>query len=140
MFKPLIALRSAHTVLPVCLVKQLKRLCKIVTNFAAKFHTHTGSSSSFIVTLSIIRRTAHAHAQFSGCSSTTNAHSKTGQMAVCCQNLTLGALSSRRALSVLVGALFKKFDPFLNTPRVSTRKTCCLSFSLSNEVQNVEYM
>jgi hypothetical protein len=140
--QPLIALYSARTVLPVCLVKQLKWLCKIFTKFAAKFHTHThtGSSSSFIVTLSIIRRTACAHAQFSGCSSTTKAHSKTGQMAVCCQNLTLGGLSSCRALSVLVGVLFEKFDPFLNMPPVSTRKTCCLSFSLSNEVQNVEYM
>jgi hypothetical protein len=37
-------------------------------------------------------------------------------MAVCCQNLTLGALSSRNVLSVLVGALFKKFGLFLNTP------------------------
>jgi hypothetical protein len=34
-------------------------------------------------------------------------------MAVCCQNLTLGALSSRSALSVLVGALFKMFGLFL---------------------------
>jgi len=33
---------------------------------------------------------------------------KTGQKAVCCQNLTLGALSSRSALSLLFGALFKK--------------------------------
>jgi hypothetical protein len=47
----------------------------------------------------------------------TNAQSETGQMAVCCQNLTLGALSSRNALSVLVGALIKKFGFFLNTPR-----------------------
>jgi len=47
--------------------------------------------------------------------STTNAYSETGQMAVCCQNLTLGALSSRSAPSVLVGALFKKFSLFLNT-------------------------
>ena len=39
-------------------------------------------------------------------------------MAVCYQNLTLGALSSRSALSVLVGALFKKFGLFLNMPRV----------------------
>jgi 5-formaminoimidazole-4-carboxamide-1-beta-D-ribofuranosyl 5'-monophosphate synthetase len=30
-------------------------------------------------------------------------------MAVCCQNLTLGKLSSRSALSLLVGAQFKKF-------------------------------
>jgi hypothetical protein len=37
-------------------------------------------------------------------------------MKVCCQNLTLGALSSPSALSVLVGAVFKKFDLFLNTP------------------------
>jgi hypothetical protein len=66
------------------------------------------SSSSSIVTLSLIRRTACARAQFSGCSSMTNAHSETGQIAVCCQNLTLGALSSRSAPYVLVGALFKK--------------------------------
>jgi hypothetical protein len=39
-------------------------------------------------------------------------------MTVCYQNLTLGALSSRSALSVLVGALFKKFGLFLNTPRI----------------------
>jgi len=91
--KPLIALRSAYTVLPVCLVKQMKCLCKIFTKFVAKLQTHTHtccSSSSFIVTLSLIRRTACARAQFSGCSSTTNAHSETGQMAVCCQNLPLG--------------------------------------------------
>jgi len=120
MLKPLIAVRSAHTV-PVCLVKQLKCLCKIFTNFAAKFHTHTHthcSSSSFIVTLSLIRRTACACAQFSRCISTTNADSEMGQMAVFCQNLTLGALSSRRVLSLLVGALFKKFGLFLNTPHI----------------------
>jgi len=35
-------------------------------------------------------------------------------MAVCCQNLMLGALSGRSTLSVLVGALFKKFSLFLN--------------------------
>ena len=116
--KPLTALRSTHTVLSICLVKQLKCLCKIFTKFAAKFHTHTRcSSSSFIVTLSLIRRTACARVEFSGCSSTTNAHNETGQMAVCCQNLTLGALSSRSALAMLVGALFKKFGLFLNTPR-----------------------
>jgi hypothetical protein len=56
--------------------------------------------------------TACALAQFSGCSSTTNAHIETEQIAVCCQNLTLGALSSRSALSMLVGALFKKFCLF----------------------------
>ena len=81
-------------------------------------HTHTRySSSSFIVTFSLIRRTACAHAQFSGCSSTNNAHSETGQMAVCCQILTLGALSRCSALSMVVGPLFKKFGLFLNTPR-----------------------
>jgi len=56
--------------------------------------------------------------QFSGCSSTTNVHSETGQMAVCCQNLTLGALRNRSALSVLVCALFKEFGLFLNTPLI----------------------
>jgi len=39
-------------------------------------------------------------------------------MAVCCQNLTLGALNSRSALTLLVGVLFKKFGLFLNTPRI----------------------
>jgi hypothetical protein len=39
------------------------------------------------------------------------------QMAVCFQNLPLGALSSRSAPSVLVGALFKNFGLFLSTPR-----------------------
>ena len=116
--KPLIALRSVHTFLSVCLVKQLKCLCKMFTKFAAKFHTHTCcSSSSFIVTLSLIRRKAGARAQFSRCSSRTNAHSETGQMAVCCQNLTLSALSNRSTLPVLVGVLFKTFSLFLNTHR-----------------------
>jgi ABC-type molybdate transport system permease subunit len=41
-------------------------------------------------------------------------------MAVCCQNLTLGALGSRSALSMLVGALFKKVGLFLNTVVHST--------------------
>jgi hypothetical protein len=119
MLELLIALCSAHTVLPICLVNQI-----FFTKFATKFHTHTHthtccSSICFIATLSLIWWTACACAQFSKCSSTTNAHSKTGQIAVCCQNLMLGALSSRSALSVLVGALFKKFGLFLNTPRIS---------------------
>jgi hypothetical protein len=36
-----------------------------------------------------------------------------------CQNLTLGALSSRSEHSALFGALFKKIGLFLNTPRTS---------------------
>jgi len=117
---------SAHTVLPVCLVKQLKCLCKIFTKFAAKLHTHTHththtrySSSSLIVTLSLIWWTACVRAQFSGCRSTTNAHSKTGQMPVCCQNLMLGVLSSHSMLSVLVGVLFRKSGLLLNTPHIT---------------------
>jgi hypothetical protein len=43
-------------------------------------------------------------------------------MAVCCQNLTLGALSSHSALSMLGGALFKNFGLFLNTPRTSFKE------------------
>jgi hypothetical protein len=78
--------------------------------------TRTGTAQ---YTLSRIRRTDCARAQFSGYSSTNNAYSKTGQMAVCCQNLTLGALSSRSALSLLFGALFKKSGLFLNTPYMS---------------------
>jgi hypothetical protein len=68
---------------------------------------------------SLIQRTACARAQFSGCSSMTNAHSKTGQTAVCCQNLMLGALSSHSVLSVLVAVLFKKFSLFLNMPCIT---------------------
>ena len=83
------------------------------TKFASKFHTLFSSSA-----LSLIRRTASAHAEFSGCSSTTNAHSETGQMAVCCQNLTLGARSSHSARYMLVGAQFEKFGLFLNTPLI----------------------
>jgi hypothetical protein len=37
-------------------------------------------------------------------------------MAVCRQNLTRGALSSRSAPSTQVGVLFKKFGFFFNTP------------------------
>jgi uncharacterized membrane protein YeiH len=39
-------------------------------------------------------------------------------MAVCCQNLTQGALSSRSMLSVLIGVLFKKFGLILNAPHM----------------------
>jgi len=39
-------------------------------------------------------------------------------MAVCHQNVTLGALSICSALSVLVGTLFKKFGLFLNMPHM----------------------
>jgi hypothetical protein len=73
-------------------------------------------------------------AQFSGCISTTNAHSEAGQMAVCCQNLTLGVLNSCSALSMLVGALFKKFAFFLNTVVYKTVKTMKLGIKL-NEIK-----
>jgi len=100
-------------------------------------HTHC-SSSSFIVTLSLIRQTACACAQFGGCSSATNSHSETRQMAICCQNLPLGALSSRSALPVPVGALFKKFGLYLNNPCRSlspkvTWACCCNSRMQSNK-------
>ena len=135
--KPLIALCSAHTVLPVCLVKQLKCLCKILPCLQQNFTHIRCSSSSFIVTLSLIRRTVCARAQFSRYSSTTNAHSETGQMAVGCQNLTLGVLSRCSALSMLVGALFKKFGLFLNTPHMScTIVTCAAVLFSQSSVTN----
>ena len=65
--------------------------------------------------LAVRRISACVRSQFSGCTSTTIAYSETGQMAVCCQNLPLGALSNRSALSVLLGELFKKFGLFLYT-------------------------
>jgi len=46
----------------------------------------------------------------------TNAYSKTGQMALYCQNLMLGALSSHSTFSLLAGAQFKKLGLFLNMP------------------------
>jgi hypothetical protein len=48
----------------------------------------------------------------------TNAYSETGEMAVCCQNMMLGALSNRSTLSMLVGVLFKQFGLCLNTPHI----------------------
>jgi len=42
-------------------------------------------------------------------------------MAVCCQNLALCVLSSCSAPYMLVGALFKKFGLFLNTPRTEDK-------------------
>jgi hypothetical protein len=50
-------------------------------------------------------------------------------MAVCCQSLALGALSSRSVLSVLVGVLLKKFVLFLNTPRILTLPKETLAFT-----------
>jgi len=52
-------------------------------------------------------------------------------MAVYCQNMTLGALSSNSALPVLVGALFKEFDLFLNTSCILLDKLCLDSVLLS---------
>ena len=132
-------MRSAHTVLPVCLGKQVKCFCKILTKFEAKFHTDKRSSSYLIVILSLIGRTACARAQFRGCSSTTNAHSETKQMAVCCQNLSLDSLSCCSALSVLFGALFKKFGLFLNTPRIviSYLAVNTLHFDYCNKIRSV---
>jgi len=56
-------------------------------------------------------------------------------MAVCCQNLTLGALSSRSALSMLVGALFKKFDLFLNRPRILFANDTSILFTHSDTTE-----
>ena len=85
--------------------------------------TLKGCCFQTIEEMSLIRWTVCAHAQFSRCNSMNNAHSEMGQMAVCCQNLTLGALSSCSALSVLVGLLFKKFGLFLNSPCTSRYKS-----------------
>jgi hypothetical protein len=88
---------------------------KFLPTFQQNFtHRHTGCSSCFIVTLSLIQWKDCARAKFNGYSSMTNDHSETGQMAVCCQNLTLGVLSSCSALSVLDDTLFKLFGLFLN--------------------------
>ena len=54
---------------------------KFLPNLQQNFTHIRCSSSSFIVTLSLIWRTACACAEFSGCSSTTNTHSETGGIA-----------------------------------------------------------
>jgi hypothetical protein len=89
-------------------------VCDKVYQVCSKIsHTHTHTHMVFpALSLSLIRRTACARALFSVCSSTTNSHSETGQMAVCFQTMSLGTLSRCSALSVLVGAVFKKFSPF----------------------------
>ena len=97
-------LRRLHLGFNIIPIKCLKSLQQIFTKARCPF-------SSFTVTW--------ARAHFSGCSSTTNAHIETRQMPVCCQKLTLGSLISRSALCMLVGALFKKWCLFLNTPRTS---------------------
>jgi hypothetical protein len=66
-----------------------------------------------------LRRTACARAQFSGCSSTTNAHSETGQMGVCCQNLTLGVpVAAARSLCWL--ARYLKVRSLFEHPSYAT--------------------
>ena len=56
------------------------------------------SSSSRFWQQTAIFTSSCASAQFSGCSSTANVHSETGQIEVCCQNLPLGALAVVRPL------------------------------------------
>jgi hypothetical protein len=48
-------------------------------------------------------------------------------MAVFCQNLTLGVLSSRSTLSLLLGALFEKFSLFFNTPPLPESEVIAIS-------------
>jgi len=55
-------------------------------------------------------------------------------MAVCCQNLPLGVLSSRSAPSVLVGELFKKFGLFLNTPCTTASPAFILTKPIDNNI------
>jgi ABC-type polar amino acid transport system ATPase subunit len=53
-------------------------------------------------------------------------------MAVCCQNLPLGALSSRSVPSVLVGMLFKKFGLFFEHAEIQEnviRELCAITES-----------
>jgi hypothetical protein len=73
-----------------------------VSLWALVVELHLWTEHVHKLSVRLIRRTVCARVHFSGCSSKTNAHSETGQMTVCCQNLPLGALSSRRAPSLLV--------------------------------------
>jgi len=76
-----------------------------------------------------MRRTACAHAQFSRCSLTTNAHSETWTNASLLSKPR--CLSSHSVLSVLVGALFKKFDLYLNMPCIIVVLQNCPRYFIS---------
>ena len=89
---------------------------KIFTKFAAKFHTHTLFFKLFHRHFVTNLPNSLCTCSVQQSSSTTNANSETGQMAVCCQNLMLGAHGSHSVLSVLVGMLLKIFGLFLNMP------------------------
>ena len=109
-------------------VKFFYQVCSKISHTQARAHTHTHTHTHthlviHALSLSLIRRTACAHAQISWCSSTTNAHSETRQMTVRCQNLTLGALSSCSV--VLFGALFKKKSASYWTPLVCVCACVC---------------
>ena len=129
--KPLIALSSAHTVFSICLVKQLKCLRKIFTKFAANFHTYALLFKLLNCHFDTNPTNSLCKCSVSGCSSTTNAHSENGKMAVYCEDMTLGALSSCSAPPLLVGALFKKFSLFLNTPRMSFQYKASAKFTIN---------
>jgi hypothetical protein len=84
--------------------RQQTAICPVsLWTLVVELHPRNWTRAQAVRWINPTRQTACARAQFSGCSSTTNAHSETGQMAVCFQNLPLGALCSRSAPSVLVG-------------------------------------
>ena len=118
--KPLIALRSALTVLlPICMVKQLKCFCKIFTMFAAKFHTHVLQALSLSLCHLSDEQLVHL------LSSAYVARrlmliAKWDKWQFVVKNWCY-VLSSSSALSELLGALFKKFCLFLNLPRKQPR-------------------
>lgn len=93
-------------VLPIYSIKQVSCLLNL---------THTCSSSSLIVTLSLTWQTACAHAHFSKYIMMTDAYTRTRKMAACCQDQSLDVLRRHTGLSVPIGALFKKFAHFLHT-------------------------
>jgi len=86
--------------------KQTENMGKVYNIATARQELYVKMLSTECYSIGLIRRTACERVQFSGYSSKTNTHSETGQMAVCCQNLPLGALCNRSAPSVLVGELF----------------------------------
>jgi predicted TPR repeat methyltransferase len=63
---------------------------------------------------------------------------KGGQMAVCCQNLPLGELSSRSAPSVMVGELFKKFSHFFEHRFITRLKPVTVPFHPQQMVKDIQ--
>lgn len=103
LFMPTASLKRFKTSWSNCFVCHLNCWYKFVMDmlFLKFLHCHFVTIERSLCTCSLQRINLE-----------TNAYSRKGQMENCCQDLPVGALSSRTAPSVLVGALLKKVSLF----------------------------